>query len=243
MADVRDLKMAALDRPLTDHECETVSAVLERFRSERAMNLEMLDGFFAALVCCPSIVPPSEYLPEIWGGTMDDSEAFHSQREVQTFIELIMRHWNTVAHTLNSEDLYLPLLLEDDSGIARGNDWANGFARGMELRHEEWSVLFDDEDHAGALVPILALVHEHHPDPEMRPYPEPMSAERREQLIIGMAAAVPAIYRYFASHRRLAAVARSEPPVLRRPKVGRNEPCPCGSGKKFKKCCGAVTVH
>ena len=23
------------------------------------------------------------------------------------------------------------------------------------------------------------------------------------------------------------------------PKVGRNEPCPCGSGKKFKKCCGA----
>ncbi|MBT8004846.1 MAG: hypothetical protein HN578_18205, partial [Rhodospirillales bacterium] len=23
-------------------------------------------------------------------------------------------------------------------------------------------------------------------------------------------------------------------------KVGRNEPCPCGSGKKFKKCCGAA---
>lgn len=23
------------------------------------------------------------------------------------------------------------------------------------------------------------------------------------------------------------------------PKIGRNEPCPCGSGKKFKKCCGA----
>ncbi len=26
-------------------------------------------------------------------------------------------------------------------------------------------------------------------------------------------------------------------PVVRQ-KVGRNEPCPCGSGKKFKKCCG-----
>jgi hypothetical protein len=23
-------------------------------------------------------------------------------------------------------------------------------------------------------------------------------------------------------------------------KVGRNEPCPCGSGKKYKKCCGAT---
>jgi uncharacterized protein YchJ len=29
-------------------------------------------------------------------------------------------------------------------------------------------------------------------------------------------------------------------PVRRsEPKVGRNDPCPCGSGKKFKKCCGA----
>jgi len=28
---------------------------------------------------------------------------------------------------------------------------------------------------------------------------------------------------------------------LDRPKVGRNEPCPCGSGKKYKKCCGKTT--
>lgn len=28
-------------------------------------------------------------------------------------------------------------------------------------------------------------------------------------------------------------------PYIAPPKVGRNEPCPCGSGKKFKKCCGA----
>lgn len=28
------------------------------------------------------------------------------------------------------------------------------------------------------------------------------------------------------------------PLVRSTPKVGRNEPCPCGSGKKFKKCCG-----
>jgi uncharacterized protein YecA (UPF0149 family) len=27
-------------------------------------------------------------------------------------------------------------------------------------------------------------------------------------------------------------------PVVSPPKIGRNEPCPCGSGKKFKKCCG-----
>ncbi|MBI5519480.1 MAG: SEC-C domain-containing protein [Desulfovibrio sp.] len=31
---------------------------------------------------------------------------------------------------------------------------------------------------------------------------------------------------------------RSHDPVVRGPKTGRNEPCPCGSGKKYKKCCG-----
>ncbi len=38
--------------------------------------------------------------------------------------------------------------------------------------------------------------------------------------------------------------ARSSPVTARReaPKVGRNDPCPCGSGKKYKKCCGAAAV-
>lgn len=27
------------------------------------------------------------------------------------------------------------------------------------------------------------------------------------------------------------------PRQMRRKKIGRNEPCPCGSGKKFKRCC------
>ncbi len=30
----------------------------------------------------------------------------------------------------------------------------------------------------------------------------------------------------------------SGPPVRKEKKFGRNEPCPCGSGKKYKKCCG-----
>ena len=28
-------------------------------------------------------------------------------------------------------------------------------------------------------------------------------------------------------------------PIVNENKTGRNDPCPCGSGKKFKKCCGA----
>ena len=34
-----------------------------------------------------------------------------------------------------------------------------------------------------------------------------------------------------------------EPVRKKGPEVGRNDPCPCGSGKKYKKCCGAAGVH
>ena len=72
----------------------------------------------------------------------------------------------------------------------------------------------------------MALAYEHHPDHEMRPYEEPMSIERREQLIVGVAASVPAIYRYFAAERKLDGQKLSSVRTFRRdaPKDGGNEP-------------------
>ena len=228
--------------PLSDTEFDKLADVLERFGDRRAMNLEMLDGFFAALICGPINVPPSEYLPEIWGGDMVNEPTFQTQPVLQEFISLLTRHWNVTCETLRSGEVFLPLLLDDEDGVARANDWANGFMRGMQMRREDWATLMDDEEHAGSLVPILALANEQHPDPEMRPYKEPISADMRGRLIAAAAAGVMAIYDYFEAERILAR--RGAAPFRREePKVGRNQPCPCGSGKKFKHCCGKVTLH
>lgn len=230
---------------LTEAELDKLSSALQRFGDKRAMNLEMLDGFFAALICGPQMVLPSEYLPQVWGGRMINEPEFESKPILQEFLALVMRHWNATCHTLHSGNVYLPLLLTDENGETRGNDWANGFVRGMEMRRDSWLVLLDDEDHGGALVPILALAHEHHPDPEMRSYKEPISAEKREQLIAGAAAGVMEIYHYFEAERLLHASGRAAATTFRRdaPKVGRNDRCPCGSGKKFKHCCERATIH
>jgi uncharacterized protein len=156
-----------------------------------------------------------------------------------------MRHWNAVADTLNSGELYLPLLLEDESGITHGNDWANGFMRGMEFGKDDWALLLDDEDHGGSLVAIFALANEHNPDPKMRPYKDPISAELRETLIASAVAGTMQIYRYFKAKRSIVNGPLGNMPTFLRtmPKVGRNDPCPCGSGKKFKQCCGKATLH
>jgi uncharacterized protein len=233
------------EQPLTDAELNRLADLLERCGGKNAMNIEMLDGFLAALICSPESVLPSEYLPEIWGDNDSDGLAFESKSDLQELLSLIMRQWNAAGHILQSGEAFLPVLLDDENGVAHANDWATGFIRGMGMRRGGWSILMDDEEHGGALVPILALAHELDPDPEMRPYKEPMSAVMREKLIAGIAVGVPAIYRYFAEDRKSEARRLASAKTFQReiPKVGRNEPCPCGSGKKFKHCCARMTLH
>jgi uncharacterized protein len=234
---------AAVPKPLSDAEFARLSQGLRDFGGKHAMNLETLDGFLAALVSGPDHVPQKEYLEEIWGDSVVNEDAFIAQPTLQDLVFLVLRHRDSIAHTLQSGDAFTPLLLEDEKGICRGNDWAIGFLRGMEMRRRGWSSLLDDEENGGSLVPILALAHEHDPDPELRSYTKPVDAEMREKLIVGAAAGVMRIYRYFQAQRLTHSI--SENITYRRiaPKVGRNDPCPCGSGKKFKQCCGAITLH
>jgi uncharacterized protein len=231
--------------PLTDAELERLSGILGRFDNKHPMNLEQLDGFLAALICGPEIVRPSEYLPVICGNDMVLEDSFGAQSVLQDFLSLIMRHWNVIADTLHSGDVFLPLLLEDDDGVTNANDWAIGFRRGMEFHKEQWAALLSDEQHGGLLVPIFALAHEHDPDPEMRPFKEAIGAEQREKLIVGAAAGVTGIYRYFEARRLVERQPLDNVTTFRRtlPKIGRNDPCPCGSGRKFKQCCGRSTLH
>ena len=105
-------------QPLTDAEFERLSGVLGRFDNKHPMNLEQLDGFLAALICGPDIVRPSEYLPVICGDDMVLEDSFGAQSVLQDFLSLIMRHWNVIADTLHSGDVFLPLLLEDENGIS-----------------------------------------------------------------------------------------------------------------------------
>lgn len=231
--------------PLTDDELDRLGHFLDAIGAP-AMNLESLDGYFAALICGPAMVLPSEYLPEVWG----EDFSFNNDGQATDILGLLMRHWNTIAsallRTLEVPDVYLPVLLEDAAGIAHGNDWAQGFMRGVRGR-PGWRELLDSDEHGGPLLPVMLLAHEHDPDPAMRP--KPVAPEKREELLQLMIAGLTSIYRYFEPHRRYdsrALLEDTHTPLRRMgPKVGRNDPCPCGSGKKYKLCCAASvpTVH
>jgi uncharacterized protein len=205
------------------------------------MNVEVLDGFFAALIAGPETVMPSEYYREVFGGEMSEACEFLSLDEANEILGLMMRHWNDIAGTLFKGEVYEPIMLEDEDGTAHGNDWARGFMRGMGMRHEGWAELVNDEEHGGCLIPMMMLCHEHDKDPEMRP--DPITPDKREQVIAFMAAGLMNAYEYFRKEREGDLGVDAPEPRRNTSKVGRNDPCPCGSGKKYKKCCGGATVN
>ena len=221
---------------LSDDDIDRLCDFLDDLPSPQAMNIERLDGFLCALVAGPEVVQPSEYWPVVIGQESADQPAdplFESPEQAEEIMRLVQHHWNSIALTLNAGEIYAPLLLQDDDGVMRGNDWAHGFLQGFALRAHAWQRFLADEKTADAIFPMFALAHEDHPDPELR-FDTP-TPEQRSELLLHMTAGLVRTHRYFAAARGYWVL--SAPFVRETPKVGRNDPCPCGSGKKFKQCC------
>ena len=228
-------------RLLTDQELARLDELLAAINPEESMLLEELDGFFAALACSPEPVPESEYLPLVLGHDADDGSLDESAPEVAEIRHLLQKHWGAVAGQLYEGEGFAPVLGYDEDDQAHGNAWAVGFVRGMGLRPDAWTALEDDEAFADALEPVFRLVEEVEPDDESREA-EPIADEDREAAIESMLDGVMDVYDYFRDERERNLAPRE--PIRREDrKVGRNDPCPCGSGRKYKACHGAGTSH
>lgn len=127
----------------------------------------------------------------------------------------------------------------EENGVdgIQGRTWARGYMRGTRLAPEGRSRIFSDDSEGLVLtVPIVAG----EVDPEWPK--EPMTSERNDELLQSMLAGAARAYRYFKEDRIAYAMvaARPEPYERAAPKIGRNDPCPCGSSKKYKRCCGGA---
>ena len=205
-----------------------------------AMLLEELDGFIAGLLVCPELIKPSEWLPVVWGSGREDEPAFDGLDHLNRVLGLVMEHCNDVARTVNERpDRYGPLFAIDK----RHNEilweiWVAGFEKAAQLRPATWQKLLTaDHETAQAMSGLLTLA-----DVDRRD-----SRFAAEQLDALTAAAPDRIGPWVVTLNewRLANYASTQdfltqPSPFPTPtgKVGRNDPCPCGSGKKYKKCCG-----
>lgn len=237
--------MKIAKRPLTDQELDELDELLFRIGGSDAMNVEELDGFQCALITCPEMVRIAEYMPKILGVIPEDAALLPTEKTLNRLLELMMQNWNCIVAELQSEGFHTPLLIRDEKGMAKGTDWANGFLTGTDLRRHAWGKLFEDENEFAPMIPIFALAYENHPDKTLRPYKKKIGKKLRSKLIAGAAAAVKVLYerRLQALHGNPQVETAAKTRRQRRAKVGRNDPCYCGSGKKYKNCCGMLKVN
>jgi uncharacterized protein len=225
-----------LDQPLSDKEFDELDKFLLSERtSDDAMTMDTLHGFLTAIAIGPETIMPSEWLPKVWGEDADSAPDFKNTKEAERIFELIMRFMNEIVVTFEvAPKEFEPLFCEAEHGaetVIDAEAWCWGFWEGMELRPGSWEPIFAS-DLAPLMRPIYLLGADEIEEDELKEVDDP---RKGHQLALEIEANLPAIHKFWLPLRKSAVqtLKRDEP------KVGRNDDCPCGSGKKFKKCCGA----
>ena len=202
-----------------------------------------LDGYLTGIVVTPQAAPilPSAWMARLWG---DDEPIFEDEMQINAVLGAVMiriqhpsprhrpkpgAHWRPTA----SID-YRPLFLSRATR-SRAHDavraWARGFWKAMTLAPATWSEFVEDERTKIVLEPFIGFFDLD----ALRCRRTPI---RPGRLLDAEAALIPRMILILRKLARIREAAGRRPaPILSREKVGRNDPCRCGSGKKYKRCC------
>ncbi len=211
----------------------------------------------------PMLLGDGEVMEELDGAALPQLPMFADAMQQTSFLSLWQRRWDEVVLALDTlvEALDDPRTLEPDVMDVRGalqalpeeerpaikdgevpsfaQVWALGFMFAVENWPEEWAPPRDREQAQwldDALDAIVALTEDDTGKPAVNMYEEEGAPSVSENRVEMFGEAIWAVYDLRQIWKSLGP--RVEP-LHKANEPGRNDPCSCGSGKKFKKCCGA----
>ena len=229
---------------------------------DERLGAEWIDGFLTAVAAGPRAIGRDEWLPALCGDAFE--RCFSDPDDAERAARALSDHFDTLRQALDPEPLLddpdqlrlSPLMLPwDDEARAQavaqgligeeeaallqtGIDWMAGFGSALQAFEDDWAVP-DDAD-ADELLEMLADVLVLGLDVRSAEYAEhvaeafPDSMPGRDDLVDAACFAVQDLRLWWLDHAPRTAPRRVAPAP------GRNDPCPCGSGRKYKKCCGAA---
>ena len=196
------------------------------------MLLSDLDGFLTGIIVGPGTSPPDEWLPVIWGR---EAPRFEGAGQAEAAVGAIMNRYDEISRQIK-EEMFQPILWRSaDTGTVIASDWAYGFGQAIALRPDRWTKMVKSE--AGLLLlPIMMLCEGKEIFNELG-----LDVAEESQAIEEALEVLPTTVLAIADYWRMSASQKNSFVAGMRSisRTGRNDPCPCGSGKKFKKCCGA----
>jgi uncharacterized protein len=197
-------------------------------------GMDGLSGFLTAVSVAPGLMPPSS-----WFSKAIPEKSLLKSEEPQAIMMLTLRWYNEILSSLTKKVVMTP----DETDTQAWERFAKGYVAGAQL-DPEW---IGDDARWTFAAPFAYLCGQRDlvPEPflskiESEGDPEETTASLRRQ----MGSIIVTTNDSFTRVRResIAAAKEAEQADRQLTRVGRNDPCPCGSGKKHKKCCGAPTV-
>lgn len=234
---------------LTDAEFEELDELLTQTPEPfEPLDAVMLDGYLCGVIVQPVLLETDAWLPHVFDfdGQPLPEDADPAWRERVT--ALILRRHAALNRAIAEDGWFDPLILElDDFNPPRTDDpeaslnpvsqalfpWVAGFQHAM----ESFPDLLELPD--PAIDVALARLYRHLPaqtDEER----EVVATLDKEHPLANLDEAIEDLIVIVADLEDLTRDRRYKVETVKReaPKVGRNDPCPCGSGKKFKQCHG-----
>ena len=211
----------------------------------------------------PMLLGDGELLEVVEGQPLPKLEVFKDQAQQDRFLELFEARMAAVreqldadVQTLEDERTFHPeamdvrgalLSLPEEERVEAmegeipsfGQIWSFGFMFVVENWAEEWAAPRDKEA-AGwlneSLNAILELTEDDTGTPTVCMFEEDGPASTSQERVEAFGGAIWAVY----DLRRIwKSMGPRQETIVRGVQPGRNDPCPCGSGQKFKKCHGA----
>jgi uncharacterized protein len=200
---------------------------------DEPMLLTELDGFLTGILLCPDLIMPAEWLRNVWGADDSDVPPFDEPADVRWFADAVLARYNEIARDLGRGKPQPIFDIDERNGDVLWEMWIDGFALAMELRPDAWSTLAlsADADVARAISRLTILIAVARNESDL----DSMQINALEAQ--APSAVIDDILHLHAARQRDGGDP-GPPPTGARAKVGRNDPCPCGSGKKSKRCCG-----
>ena len=232
---------------LTDAEINEIDELLAAVPAPfETVDAVILDGYLAGVLVQPVLLQPEDWLPPIFGteGMPEPGIAGWSQAQHDRLVSLITRRKDEILRGILEDgwfDPIVPMIEDDDGKPVEGKDalegigyWAAGFEWALanfpqleeaalsgvpDLLDSIWRHLPEQDETQQAMTKAL---DEEHPLKNLDEAIEALVFDVVDLAQIGLA----------ESHK-------VETVVREHPKLGRNDPCHCGSGKKYKNCHGA----
>jgi uncharacterized protein len=232
---------------LTDAELDELDTLLQAAPEPcEPLDVLTLDGYLVGVLVQPRVVPSSEWLAPVFdleGRALPEDVDPAWLARCQALIE---RRQQSLNAAISEDGWFDPFIVDTDrdppvseydavqSPVSRALlPWAAGF----QLAQERFRGLADRDD--DAIASALARIYRHLPA-ETDQDRDVVDVLDREHPLATLDDGVEDLVHAVVDLWDLTREQRFHVEPVRRdgPKVGRNDPCPCGSGKKFKQCHG-----